>query len=79
MDKKLKTVYWRDAVYVENEDLEVIKHKKLPLVATHGMIVHQDDDKIIVCVHMTCGEKDDILTSGDDFMMIPTKWIDRIE
>ncbi len=76
---EVKSIYWRDAVYIQNTNLEDVKDKKLPLVVTYGVIEYKDIEKLIVCTHKTVGSEEDIFTEGNDYMVIPVAWIDRIE
>lgn len=68
---------WRDAVYLQNHQLEDLLIKDLPLVRTVGELVHEDRKKIVVCCHKELlNEKAIQVRDGDDFMVIPKTWIE---
>ena len=71
-------IEWRDAIYIQNHDLNDIVMKDLPLVRTIGELVHEDKKKIILRCHGDIGDDKDIKPDdGSDFMIIPKTWVEK--
>lgn len=50
-----------------------LKDHKTATVISCGAIIHEDDEKIIICPHMII--EDDQISEGDAEIAIPKSWI----
>ena len=72
----LHRVVWRDAAGGSNmgwRAMSELKDHKTATVVSCGAIIHEDDEKIIICPHMII--EDDQISEGDAEIAIPKSWI----
>lgn len=72
-------VIWQDAQGGSRlgwRDVEELTDKDPAIAVSVGMILHQDDFKIIVCPHVLV--EDGSITEGDAEIVIPTAWVNSI-
>ncbi len=69
-------VVWRDAVGGSNtgwRSLSELKDQSVATVISCGVIIHEDEEKIIICPHVIV--EDDRVIEGDAEIAIPKDWI----
>jgi len=72
----LHRVIWRDAAGGSNmgwRSLSDLKEQRTATVVSCGAIIHEDDEKIIICPHMIL--EDNEISEGDAELAIPKAWI----
>jgi hypothetical protein len=72
----LTKILWHDASGGSNmgwRDIDELKKVTAALALSCGMIIHEDDDTIIICPHMLL--EDGKPVQGDAEIVIPKTWI----
>lgn len=73
---KICKVVWKDAQGGANvgwRSLDELTESKVATAVSIGVILVDDDEKIIVCPHLLV--EDDVIDQGDAEIVIPKQWV----
>lgn len=76
MERKLFLVVWRDACGGSStgwRDMAEVCNQKIATVWSCGLIVHEDDDRLVICPHMIVENGEAV--EGDAELAIPKDWV----
>jgi len=81
MEPKLFLIRWRDACgggRIGWRSVEEMRDTKEATVLSCGVILHQDEQRILICPHVLLNDKG-LVEEGDAELAIPMDWVTSIQ